>query len=158
MLYEDGYCEPVWLRYSRQFYARSKSKLFFMNREIQSFEHTHPHLKLIDINSWKTKNIVLNENSMYDSGLQAIISPAYTYESYHTIRYYQPSDDLLTWLTMIEEFTEYRAEKKNKLQLLLYEELINSDTTLFVVWDIFLNDNMFLTKEEYIILTDSKRQ
>ena len=81
------------------------------NTQVEQFEKIHPNLTLVDVHSFDTNVPVMTGPVLFTDGTQAYRELKYTFTVYQSARVYQPSNELLEWLGMMDEFSEYRKEK-----------------------------------------------
>ena len=109
---EDGqdYDPPLWLDYYKEFHNRKEPLLL---REMKEFREQHPNLTLSHGDNWiKEVNVLTGPVLFRDDG-KDYREIKYSFNIYYYGGYYEPSDELHRWLTMINEMTEWRKWKKN---------------------------------------------
>lgn len=114
--FEDDGDVPLFLKFSRFFKVKS---LFALNRQVREFEAKHPKLALVSIDEF-TERIPVTAKYLFSDNSHRYAERLYEFKVFKEIRYYRPDSNLAKWLTMVDEFAEYRKLQKVTLQKAYY--------------------------------------
>jgi hypothetical protein len=106
--FEDSISEALFLKFSKVFEA---SSLYKFNKKIKEFETTHPNLSFVGFADL-TRTVPITGKYMFSDESHRYSELLYAYKLHREIRCYEPHPVLAEWLAKIDEFAEYKREKK----------------------------------------------
>ncbi len=101
------YDNPVWLRFNFLF---TSNHIYTLTCDIKDFEAKHPFLTLV-LTDDLDKVISVLGDPLFVDGKFLYRELLYKFKRFRHLRYYQPHPALEEWLSMIDEFSEYRKNK-----------------------------------------------
>jgi hypothetical protein len=104
---ENAKISVLFIKYSKIFEAKS---LYKLNKKINDFEESHPHLTLVTFDDF-TKTVPVYGKYVFSDDAYRYSELIYTYKIYKEVRYYTPDPDLANWLNAMDEFASFRKEK-----------------------------------------------
>ena len=107
-MYEDSIDEPLYAKFSKVFEDKS---LYKLNKKIKEFEATRPQLTLVSFGDF-TRTVPVTGKYLFSDGSQRYYELLYEFKIHKEIRYYDPRPNLVEWLSKIDEFAEWKKEKR----------------------------------------------
>ncbi len=108
LFFEDEYEIPDWVNFSFIFKAKNE---YLLNKNIQNFEKHHPFLTLVSLEILDEWISVLGE-PLFTDEKQLYRELLYRFKKYKHLRYYQPEENLVMFLNMLDEFSKWRKERR----------------------------------------------
>lgn len=117
--YEDGYEDPVWYRFKWEFWTDTKKTKGGKdsNTKVKEFEKLHPNLTLMMVDTLDKRIFVFKGPVLFRDEEKEFREIKYSYIRRGQERYYEPSKDLLDWFDCVDQFSQYRKQKKAEVLL-----------------------------------------
>ncbi len=112
----EDYEEPEWLKFKFKFWTDTKKTKGGKdgNTKVKEFEKLHPNLTLVLVDTLDKRINVLTGPILFRDEVQEYREIKYSYVRRGQERYYEPSKELLDWFDCVDQFSQYKKQKKEE--------------------------------------------